>query len=182
MSSLVDLAIEPLTEVISLLNTRQWTALWLTGDFRIQWKMPKGKAAREMSVRWPHRSSCLLPPLLDQLSGLQSFCFYREYEYRSGHLTSADLSRLSRNLTSLVVTSAFAFEAFEALAVSNPGHFVQLEKLHINCISKIERIGFEIPSTVTDLKLFFSRPDVGPHPFILSGCPSTWPNAIDVPS
>ena len=75
MPSILDLSSEPFASVIARLSNREWTALWLSGDLRIQSKLTQGKGVREVEFGWPLGSKCLWPPQISQLAGLETFSY-----------------------------------------------------------------------------------------------------------
>jgi hypothetical protein len=153
MSGILDLALEPLAEVIMYLNTHEWTKVWLCGDLKLQWKMGKGKAVRNMVIKWNETSKRVWPSQIIHLDGLQSFSYICPSRGPDEHFSVLHLSTLSSNLKKLVLVGDWCVKAFEQLCSANRYHFRKLETLSLSYYKHIDRIEFEIPRTVTDLAI-----------------------------
>jgi hypothetical protein len=161
MSHLLDLAPEPFAGIISLLDTNQWTSLWLCGDSRMIWRLSKGRAVREVAFEWCRYSACSWRSHVHQLDGLESFSLTRPRISTIGCLTGLHLTSLSRNLKKLELSGVLSLDALNELDSKSPGHFLHLETLHISGCIDIGCLKFQIPETVTDLKLFPSKAPFG---------------------
>jgi hypothetical protein len=115
MSSFLDLAAEPFSGVISLLDTHEWTALWLSGDSKMQWKLGKGRAVKEMTLNWSRFSPCRWPSQIAHLDGLESFTLSRYSCITSRPLPDHHLSTLSQNLRKMSLVFGGPLEALDAL-------------------------------------------------------------------
>jgi hypothetical protein len=153
MSEFLDLTPETLAEVISYLDTEEWTALWLCGDLKMQWKLGKGKAVREMAISWMETSKCLWPSQIKYLDGLQSFSYYRPFRLHTERFSGLHLSKLSPNLKKLVLNCKSSLEALDQLLSVDPDHFQALETLYLSNSLHDRRVDFVIPKTVTDLRI-----------------------------
>jgi hypothetical protein len=157
MSNLLDLAAEPFSDVISLLDTIALVKLWLCGNVRLQWRLGKGKAVREMSLDWRNVSEYVWPPLIIELAGLTSFSLSCGFSKPVSFLLGHHLSTLSRNLKKLFLQIDSSLQAFQELHSTIPDHFHCLETLHLSSMSVSNRIEIKIPATVTDLSLSSNR-------------------------
>jgi hypothetical protein len=156
MSRIFELASEPFNEVISQLDTLEWTALWICGDKRMNWKLGKGKAVCKMVLEWPTFSRCPWPSQVIELAGLQSFSLFNERDAAKNVLSGLQLSTLSRHLEVLNLKSDSSLDAFHDLHSLHPGHFQRLERLSLKFRTRPVNLNFQLllPQTLTDLELF----------------------------
>jgi hypothetical protein len=103
MTAILDLAPEAFTELISYLPTADWISLWLCGDRRLQWKLGKGKAVREMVLNCSDDSTFLWPSQINHLDGLHSFSFKSAFSFPADAFSALHLSTLSSNLMKLIL-------------------------------------------------------------------------------
>jgi hypothetical protein len=157
MTHWIDLASEPFNEIISNLNTRDCTALWLSGDSKMQWKLSIGKAIREINIEWTRSSRCLWPSHLVLLAGLESFRLNCSRKLPTRHSNADFLATLPRNLKELVLNFGSSAIAFQTHLTSSGSHFIHLETLYLTIGSDLKELELEIPRTVTNLTITSKR-------------------------
>jgi hypothetical protein len=158
MAGILDLASEPFAAIISCLDTRDWTGLWLCGDLRLCWRLGKGKAVLDLTIKWSEPSKSLWPSQIRQLDGLASFSFHNSSSDTYRRFTGLHLTTVSQNLEKLELKCDDALYALNELHSIKGPHFLQLQTLDINFTSSYDGIGieFKLPSTLTSLKFFDS--------------------------
>jgi hypothetical protein len=113
MSGILDLAFEPLSEIISYLETLEWISLWFCGDSRMNWRLGRGKAVRKMEIGWWPGSTCLWPSQIIKLDGLETFSLRRGLSAPNRPFSALHLSTLSQNLKKLELQDAASLDALD---------------------------------------------------------------------
>jgi hypothetical protein len=179
MSDLLNLASEPFGDIVSYLNTHEWTTLWLCGNVRLRWRLSKGRAVRNMVLEFHHPNKWNWPSHIAELDGLETFVLKSRFVTLVPQLHALHLAILTHNLKKLVLDCSSAGTAMKELMSSSPQHFPYLETLCITMYpfqpeyqadkQAIRRTTFadrntnqshglfEIPLTVTDLKILNSH-------------------------
>jgi hypothetical protein len=153
MSRILDLASEPFNEVISYLDTLEWTALWICGDLRLNYMLGKGRAVRKMEIEWSTFSRRPWPSQVIELAGLESFSLSCVLSRFLVPLSGLQLSTLSRNLKKLKLDCASSLGVLDDFHSTHPGHFQHLQTLRLKFCSDIGTIQSDFPATLTDLGL-----------------------------
>jgi hypothetical protein len=153
MTRILDLAIEPFSQIISLITYRDLTALWLCGDMGLDWRLSIGKTVREVRFTWLQNSKQNWPPLVSEFHGLEKFVYISVYGAPDSGLKGHHLSTLSQDLKILNLKCDSSLEAFRELQVANPSHFRRLSDLQLRFQSNPRGWNFQFPRTLTKLSL-----------------------------
>jgi hypothetical protein len=153
MTLFLDLAPEPFSQILSYLNTRELINLWRCGDLAMEWRLSKGKAARNVRFDFTKTSKHNWPSIASQFCGLEQFSYISSHDAPDCGLKGHHLATLPQDLKKLYLDCESALRAFRELQMANPSHFRSIPDLFLRFKNNKLCLDFEMPRNLKSLAL-----------------------------